>query len=151
MRGKLVRIVLWMFAAQIAAWIVGQIISKKMTRGDEGSDDFQIAAICGGKQFHSHAMHLKSGTVIASMGGIDLDLSNATLDPAGAELDLKATMGGVQVTVPEDWAVEVDEKSALGGFEVNVTPPEALPENAPRLLIHAVNRMGGGLVTTKAA
>jgi hypothetical protein len=59
-------------------------------------------------------------------------------------------MGGIQVIVPNDWAVDVDKKSLAGGFDVKVTPFEDLPEGAPRLHVHAVTRMGGGLVTTKA-
>jgi hypothetical protein len=59
-------------------------------------------------------------------------------------------MGGIQVIVPEDWAVEVDQKSLAGGFDVKVTPPEDLPDDAPKPHVHAVTRMGGGLVTTKA-
>ena len=149
MRGKLLRVILWIVALQAAGWILGQVISKKMTRGDEGSDDFQVAAICGGRKFHSHATRLRSGTVITTMGGIALDLRDATLDSAGAELELKATMGGVKVVVPEDWAVDVDTETPCG-FEVKVTPPEDLPEDAPRLHIDAVTRMGGVLVTTKA-
>lgn len=146
---KLIRAIMWIVAAQIAGWIVGQIIAKKMTKGDETSDEFQVAAIMGGKKFESHAKDLKSGVVIASMGGIELDLTDATLASTGAELELKTTMGGVQVTVPEDWAVKVDSELKAGGFDVKVTPPDALPIGAPELHIHAVTRLGGGLVTTK--
>ena len=32
-------------------------------------------------------------------------------------------------------------------LEVDVTAPEDLPEDAPKLRIHAVTRMGGGLIT----
>lgn len=151
MSRKLLRVILWTLAIQIVAFIVGTIISRKMTRGDEDSDDFQVAAIMGGKKFYSHADHLKSGTVIASMGGVDLDLRDATLDPGGANLELKATMGGVQAVVPEDWAVDVDEKAQVGGIDVKVTSPEDLPKDAPSLHIDAVTRFGGVLVTTKAS
>ena len=72
MNRKLIRALLWIFAAQVAGWIVGQIIAKKMTKGDETSDEFQVATIMGGKKFESHAKDLKSGVVITSMGGIDL-------------------------------------------------------------------------------
>jgi hypothetical protein len=151
MRRKLLRILLGMVAVQVTAWVVGLLISKRMTSGDEQSDEFQVAAVFGGKKFQSRATGLRSGTAVASMGGVDLDLRDATLDPAGAELELKATMGGVQVTVPEDWAVEVDTETRAGGFDVDVTPLEDLPDDAPRLHIHALTRMGGGVVTTKAA
>lgn len=146
---KWIRALMWIVAAQFAGWIVGQVIAKKMTKGDETSDEFQVAAIMGGKKFESHAKDLKSGTVITSMGGIELDLTDATLASSGAELELKTTMGGIQVTVPDDWAVKVDSELTAGGFEVNVTPPEALPIGAPELHIHAVTRLGGGQVTTK--
>jgi predicted membrane protein len=151
MNRKLIRVLLWIFAAQVAGWIVGQIIAKKMTKGDETTDEFQVATIMGGKKFESHAKDLKSGVVITSMGGIDLDLTDATIGSAGAELELKTTMGGIQVTVPEEWAVKVDSDSKAGEFQVDVTPPEALPDDAPQLRIHAVTRMGGGLVTNKVS
>jgi len=151
MRRKLLRILLWIMAVQVAVWIVGLVMSKRMSKGDESSDEFQVAAICGGKKFRSRATSLRSDAAVASMGGIDLDLRDATLDPAGAELEVRATMGGVQVTVSEDWAVEVDTETKAGGFEVNVTPLEDLPDDAPKLHIHASTRMGGGMVTTKVA
>ncbi len=150
MRRKLLRALIVIVVAQIAGWIVGQIIAKKLSRGDETSDEFQVATILGGKKFESHAKDLKSGVVITSMGGIELDLTDATLASSGAELELKTTMGGIQVTVPEDWAVKVDAESKAAGFDVKVTPPESLPIGAPELRIHAVTRLGGGLVTTEA-
>ena len=67
------------------------------------------------------------------MGGVDLDLRDAILDPDGASLELKATMGGFQVTVPAEWAVDFKDDSVTGGFEVDVTPLEDLPEDAPKL------------------
>ena len=145
---KLVRILLVFVALQIIGAIIGQIMARKLTRGDENSDDFQVAAIMGGKKFESHARDLRSGVVIASMGGVDLDLRDATLDANGADLVLRSTMGGVQVTVPDGWAIALDEDTRAGEFEVDVPDADDLPENAPQLRIHAVTRMGGGLVTT---
>jgi len=83
------------------------------------------------------------------MGGIDLDLRGASLAPDGADLLVTTTMGGVQVTVSPDWAVDVDTDTLVGGFDVHVTPLTELPHDAPRLRIHAVTRMGGGQVTAK--
>jgi predicted membrane protein len=147
---KLKLALVWFVVAQAMGWIAGQMIAKRMTKGNEASDEFQVAAIMGGKKFESHAKDLKSGAAITSMGGIELDLRDATLDSGGARLELKTTMGGIQVVVPEDWAIDVDQESLASEFDVNVTPHEQLPEDAPKLHIHAVTRMGGGLVTTKA-
>lgn len=135
---------------QAILYLVGRLLEKKMTVGDEGSDDFQVAAICNGKEFHSRAQHLRSGSVVAGMGGVDLDLRDAFLDPDGATLELNALMGGIELTVPEEWAIEIDAETVAGDFEANVTPIEDLPDDAPKLHIHAVTRMGSALVTTDA-
>jgi predicted membrane protein len=149
MRRKLLRIVMAIVTVQVIGSLVGLVVSKRMSEGDENSDEFKVAAIFGGKKFRSRARSLRSGVVVALIGGIDLDLRDATLAPEGAKLELRTTMGGIQVTVPQDWAVDVDAETQAGGFEVNVTPPVDLPEDAPNLRIHAVTRMGGGAVTAK--
>lgn len=136
----------------VAAWVASLVVSSKLTRGDESSDDFQVATIMNGAEFHSHAANLKSGTVITVMGGVRIDLRGATLDPAGASLELSTMMGGLEVDVPEGWAVEVDQETLQWGqFDVDVTSLEDLPEDAPKLRIHSVMRMGGGLITSKAS
>lgn len=148
MRSKLLRIGIVILGIQVLAALTGRVLSKRLERGDEHSDDFQVAAVLGGKKFRSQARGLRSGTVISSLGGVDLDLRDATLDPDGASLELKATMGGFQVTVPSEWAIDLQDDSVAGGFEVDVTPPEDLPEDAPKLHIHAVATMGGGKITS---
>jgi hypothetical protein len=150
MRRGLLKALMWVVGVQIALAVVGRIVSERRSKGDEDSDEFTVAAILGGKQFRSTAKNLTSGIATASMGGIDLDLRGATLAPAGARLDLNAMLGGIQVTVPDTWRVEVDKEIAAGGVDVKVTPAEELPEDAPRLHVRAVARMGGELVTTGA-
>jgi hypothetical protein len=85
--------------------------------------------------------------VIACCGGVDLDLRSAVLDSEGATLAVQATMGGVQVTVPDTWRVTVDADARAGGVETSVTRPEELPDDAPTLHVHAIARMGGVMVT----
>lgn len=121
---------------------------RRAPPGGESSDEFRVAAILGGKRFRSTARRLRAGSVVASMGGVELDLRDATLDPDGATLDVDATMGGVQIMVPPNWAVEIDKQALAGGVEARVTARESLPEDAPHLHVRAAVRMGGALVTT---
>ena len=146
---RLVRILFWLALAQAATMALGQVLSSRMSRGDEQSDVFRVAAVCGGRQFRSYADELRSAAAVATMGGIDLDLSHSHLAAEGAHLDLQATMGGIKVVVPAGWSVQVDAEQTAGGCEARVTPAEDLPEDAPRLSVHAVARMGGVLVTSK--
>jgi len=97
MRNRLLGAVVVFVALSVAARIVAMVISRKLTLGDESSDEFRAASIMTGKEFHSHAEHLRSGTAITSLGGMALDLTEATLDPAGASLELDTTMGGIEV------------------------------------------------------
>ena len=149
MARKLVRTAVWMAVIELAAFLVGMTISKKLTRGDGNSNEFQVAAIMGGRKFKSHATGLRSGSVITSMGGADIDLRDATLDASGADLEVKTMMGGIRVVVPTEWAVDLAADTKVGGVEARVRPLDSLPENAPRLNVHAVARMGGVLVTTE--
>ena len=149
MRRKLLRLAMAVVTVQIIGSVVGLVMSKRMSEGDGNSDAFTVAAVFGGRKFRSRAVSLTSGVVVTWMGGIDLDLRGASLAPDGADLLVTTTMGGVQVTVSPDWAVDVDTDTLVGGFDVHVTPLTELPHDAPRLRIHAVTRMGGGQVTAK--
>jgi hypothetical protein len=146
---KLVRAAVWLVAIELAALIAGPAISKKLTRGDGDSNEFQVAAILGGKRFASHAPGLRSGSVITSMGGADIDLRHATLDAFGADLEVKTVMGGIRIVVPAGWAVDLAADTKAGGVEARVPPLESLPDDAPRLNVRAVARLGGVLVTTE--
>jgi hypothetical protein len=149
LRIRLLRGLVVLVGLSVAAWITGLLVARRLTIGDEDSDEFQLAIIMAGKEFHSHAAHLKSATAITCLGGMALDLREATLDPNGASLELRTTMGGIEVRVPRSWAVEVDQETLGEALEVDVTSPEDLPEDAPKLRIHAVTRMGGGLITAR--
>jgi hypothetical protein len=149
LRIKLLRVLVVLIGLSVAAWIGGLLVARRLTIGDEDSDEFQLAIIMGGKESHSHAAHLKSATAITCLGGMALDLREATLDASGASLELRTTIGGIEVRVPQSWAVEVDQETVGEALEVDVTSPEDLPEDAPKLRIHAVTRMGGGLITAR--
>ena len=148
MWNRLRKALVWIAAMQAIAWVLGQIIARRLSKGDEQSDEFQLVSICGGKKFRSRAGGLRSGSVLAAMGGVELDLRGAQLDPAGATIDVDATMGGVQIVVPDDWLVVVDTSGFAGGAEAKVTDPAELPDNAPKLRVHAAARMGGTQVVS---
>jgi hypothetical protein len=130
-------------------WAVGQALAHRRTVGDETADEFAIASYVGGAQRTCRAASLRRGAVSVVCGGVDLDLRQAALDPAGAALELSATCGGVSLTVPTDWRVVVEDRATLGGVDARVTPPEELPDDAPTLHVEARARLGG--VSIRAA
>lgn len=147
---KLLRIFLWITLAEAVAFVAGHVIARRMTTGGENSDEFRVVTIFGGKRFHSTAGALKSGSAVAALGGLEIDLRDATVGPLGADLEVTAALGGVRVFVPEDWAVDFDiDDAPTGGVDINVAPREELPDDAPHLHIHATTRAGGIAVTAR--
>ena len=132
-------------------WAVGQVLARRRTVGDDTSDEFAIAVYVGGIQRACKATSLRRGSVSVVLGGVDLDLREATLDPRGADLHLSASLGGVNVTVPREWRVVVADRATLGGVETLVTDPEELPDDAPLLRVEAGARLGGVAIMTDAA
>ena len=143
-------IVVKVIAVLAGLWAVGQVLARRRTVGDETSDEFAIAVHVGGVQRVCKATSLRRGSVSVVLGGVELDLREATLAPGGADLDLSATLGGVNVTVPTDWRVMVEDRATLGGVEALVTDPGELPDDAPLLRVAAGARLGGVSIITDA-
>ena len=129
-------------------WVAGQLVARRMSYGDEASDEFQLAVIMGGEEFHSSAPQLRAATVYAIWAGVSLDLRRASLGPDGADLMLQTTLADVEVIVPASWRVEVDQVVSGGAFELDLPEMDGLPDDAPTLRIRSVTRIGGGLVTS---
>jgi hypothetical protein len=117
--------------------------------GDETTGEFELVTIMEGKQFASRAEGLWSGKVTAIMGGVDLDLRDAVLDPGGADLAIFTVMGGVALRVPNTWIVETDGKAIVGGHDTRVPDPEMLPADAPVLRVLARTYFGGLAIAAK--
>jgi hypothetical protein len=129
---------------------LGQVLARRRTVGDETSDEFAIAVYVGGVQRICRASALRRGDVSVVCGGVDLDLREAELDPGGATLELAATWGGINVTVPTWWHVVVEQRAVLGGVDAKVTEPEELPEDAPELRVGVTARLGGVAIRAAA-
>ena len=90
------------------------------------------------------------GELTAFMGGIQLDLSRATIKGPEAHLTVFAMWGGIELKVPPDWIVDMRVAAFLGGYEDKTTLPAA--PDAPRLIVTGLVTMGGAEVkNVKAA
>ena len=63
------------------------------------------------------------GHVTALMGGADVDLRSARMAGSRATLEANLVMGGLNVFVPEDWAVEFDGSPIMGNVEDQTRRP----------------------------
>ena len=75
-------------------------------------------------------------------GGGSLDLREATLDPAGAELRVRAMFGGLEIVVPSSWPIELHSRVILGGVG-DARDAEDVDPTSPTLVIDAQTIFGG--------
>ena len=127
-----------MGANVIASLVVRKSIS---TYGTEADDEISIVASMSGTVFTSTAQALRSISIVAYMGGVELDLTQASIVD-GALISVRAVMGGVDIVVPEGWRVETTRSVFLGGVD-NKTNPDFEPESAPLLVVDVTAVMGG--------
>ena len=148
----LLKALLVLAAAATVTRVAALVVSKQFEEGSEVSDEFRRMSVLDGLEFKSRAGGLRSGEIGVALGGARVDLRDATIDPGGATILLENTLGGAVLIVRDDWAVTVDD-TLLGGGDnvVEVTPPTDLPDDAPRLDVQVLTRLGGTVITTNAS
>jgi len=83
----------------------------------------------------------EGGDISAFMGGHELDLRGAKMAGDTATIDLFVVMGGVDMRVPEDWAVTYDGVLIMGGVEDRTHPTPG--EVRGKLILKGFVMMGG--------
>lgn len=89
-------------------------------------------------------------TAVAVMGGVELDLSEATWTADAIDVYAAAVMGGIVVAVPPGVRVEADGLAILGGFEDQLEQAGSRDPDAPVLRLRGFAFMGGVEVKVKA-
>lgn len=146
---RLLRAVLLFKLGFWAGMITSAAIVKQAfpSQGDEESDELRLVAIQDGIDLKSRAQAFRGGSMLAWLGGISVDLREATLAP-DARLEVGSLFGGIAIRVPPGWWIESKVKAIGGG----VTVPEAPEaEDAPTLRLEGFTAFGGIAVQAKAA
>jgi predicted membrane protein len=98
-----------------------------------------ITAVMGGNKTLNSSQDFKGGEITAIMGGVELDLRNASMQSEAA-LNLWASWGGIVLKVPQDWVVINRGFAILGGIEDKTI---SSPSSSKRLIITGTAIMGG--------
>lgn len=110
-------------------------------------DTVRSVAVMAGHELRSDASAFRGGSLTAVMGSCELDLTGAKPAPEGAELDLVAVWGSIEIRVPSDWTVTSHVVPLMAAFEDSRELP-ATGTGEPRLTLHGVAIMGGIELTT---
>lgn len=143
------RVVTYVLAVNVAA-IVAAAVARLVMRssGNATSAEFSRVAILNGDKFASRAPALETGSAMAVMGGVEIDLRDAVAAP-GATISTVAVWGGVAIRVPHGWRVEAEGSGVLGDTRFVLDGQEDLAQDAPTVRVQARAIMGGILVTNR--
>jgi hypothetical protein len=87
--------------------------------------------------------------VLCFMGGAQIDFRDVVLPPGVTEVRLFCIMGGCEIIVPPDLAVECDGIAIMGGFEQVDRAPSTTDPDAPLLRVTGLALMGGFSIATR--
>ncbi|MFH1474449.1 MAG: hypothetical protein ABIG85_01170 [Chloroflexota bacterium] len=109
---------------------------------DTAADQIDLVAVMDGVKLASTAAAFRGGRLISWYGGLDLDLREATFDPAGAQLEVRTAFGGTRVVVAPGVPVTASGPTVFGG-RTNETTGQAADTDRPGLEITGFTVFGG--------
>ncbi len=116
---------------------MNDITVTKINDNKEGKID--IVAIMSGSQGNIANANFIGGDITAVMGGVELDLRNASIETE-AVINVFAFWGGISLKVPNDWSVVNSANAVLGGIDDSTVPNMSANK---RLIITGTAVMGG--------
>jgi predicted membrane protein len=110
----------------------------------ESSSQLSEFAVMGGVHRVVESSDFRGGEATAIMGAVELDLRGSTIATSPAVIDAFALWGGIEITVPPEWKVDVKAMPILGGLE-NKARSTVRDSSVPaqELVIRGTAIMGG--------
>jgi hypothetical protein len=113
-------------------------------------DSRTFLAFMGGVERTGNWAPARRNAVIAVMGGVELDFREVDLPPGETSLFIFAMMGGAEIIVPPDLAVDASGIAIMGGFE-HASARRVSDPDAPVLRINGFCLMGGVEISVRQA
>ncbi len=130
----------WQLFWPVILIVVGwSILSQRSSRISPDATT-NISALLSGTETKSNAKDYNGGKISAILGGVELDLSRASIKKE-ATIEVFALMGGIELRVPDDWEVRTSLMPILGGAENKTTTSSN--SKAPVLNIVGTVVLGG--------
>lgn len=114
----------------------------RLRRGQTEDPEFSRLSLFNSIKVTSRSEGLRRVSLTAVFGKLRLDLTGASLDPAGARVSATSLFGHIDVIVPQGWAVEVRGLPIAGAWDDTVSRRGVGPES-PRLDVHVLAVLGG--------
>lgn len=115
---------------------------KAPPRPPTDADELDLVAVMDGVEFASTAPGFRGGRLIAWYAGVNLDLREATFDPAGADLEARTVFGGTRIIVAPGVPVTITGPAIFGAAQAAIDGPEPAA-GTPGLRIGGFTAFGG--------
>jgi hypothetical protein len=110
---------------------------------DRVRDHGFFVSVLGGTNRTGRWIPARKNFALGILGGLSLDFRESLLGPGVTELNVLAILGGVEIIVPPEMAVEVDGMALLGGFNHHTDVPLRTDPNVPTLRVRGLAVLGG--------
>jgi hypothetical protein len=131
----------------VGGYLIWQAVSGPAPRSErERESHFSALSIMGGVGRKINSQAFTGGEATALLGGVKIDLHEAAIAADEAVIDVFAFWGGIELSVPEGWAVINRVVAVLGGADDRTRPATA--PDAKRLVIRGLCVMGGVEIKT---
>jgi len=101
--------------------------------------NFSSTAVLSGIERRNSSSAFRGADAAAFMGGVNLDLRDATMEGDEARIEVSAIMGGIEIRIPRTWTVINHVSPILGGVEDHTRSADG----NKRLVIEGTVFMGG--------
>lgn len=127
----------------LGVWIIYRSVAGRAERtiSDDSGSSIRSFAVMGGVERKNGSQDFRGGELTAIMGGVEIDLRQASISSGPAVLDVFAMWGGIEIRVPEDWRVTGKVTPIMGAFEDTARPPAG--GGTKELVIKGLVLMGG--------
>jgi predicted membrane protein len=129
------------------AMIWGRFDVPKLTPERNASEKtVQAIALFGGVERRIHTSNLTGGSITAMFGGVEMDFRSADIEGEEAIIFLDAMFGGIELVVPDRWAIVWEGQNIFGGYGDETRPPLPDVPGAPprkRLVLRGRAVFGG--------
>jgi len=127
------------------------LITKRLadTVADPRAPAFGLVSVFDGHEHRPVTNALASSRSVTMFSGTRIDLRRCQIAESPVRLRLITVFGACDVVVPDTWHVTVGGVTAAGGCDVRVTPDQALPPEAPELVVGVFTLFGGVSVTAR--
>ncbi len=137
---RLRKLLLFLAAVKVVTTVLGIVLRGRFLSQQVSEGEINAVGVSGRAEEKVTSTDFRGGYLRAVMGGVKLDLTEATVGNPPATIEMTVVMGGAEITVPEGWKVRVDAGTILGAINERGVSDEGEP---PDLVLTGKVVMGG--------